>query len=247
MLSIFRRISGENRPEAAPLILCNTNHNIDGQLFEMLLCCSFLSSLLRWKVGLLTRLYDHSITTIEFSSFGGTVGKGKRGGTIDQRVHGSGTVACLVFPLIIMLRISQYWILSGWRWLCCARRITGTLHYSTCTWLCYFSRIAVATTQRSHNVAPKLDAEPMNRWTDESMNRWSDESMKRWIDESMKRWLFFGSHIIFNIKFLGEQKWKIDTIFIKIIVSAQIGGLAGPISSVCIHVLYVSLSYEYVP
>ena len=32
VLSIFRRISGENRPEAAPLILCNTNHNIDGQL-----------------------------------------------------------------------------------------------------------------------------------------------------------------------------------------------------------------------
>ena len=103
----------------------------------------------------------------------------------------------------------------------------GSQVHSTCTWLCYFSRIAVATTQRSHNVAPKLDAEPMNRWTDESMNRWSDESMKRWIDESMKRWLFFGSHIIFNIKFLGEQKWKIDTIFIKIIVSAQIGGLAG--------------------
>ena len=89
---------------------------------------------------------------------------------------------CLfVVPLIIMLRISQYWILSGWRWLCCARRITGTLQYLYMTLLFFLNRCRYypAISQRCTKT---------RRWTDESMNRWIDESLKWWIDESMNRW-----------------------------------------------------------
>ena len=78
----MRRISCENRPEAASTTMQTLKAKIQKASQQQL-----LSALLHCKSVRLTRLYGHSITSIDFSSFGGTNtivagGEGKRGGAM---------------------------------------------------------------------------------------------------------------------------------------------------------------------
>ena len=183
MLSIFRRISGENRPEEAPLILCNTNHNIDGQLFEMLLCCSYCPVYCaeRWAFS------RASMTTASLQL--NSVHLEEQWGRANEEAPLTSVfmVQALLLVCCSLDNYATYFSVLNFKWLAMIVLCTKDHRYTTVP-VHDFAIFLESLSLLPSDLTTLHQNSTLNRWIDEPMNRWIAEVMNRWNDESMNRW-----------------------------------------------------------